>query len=332
MKNIIKILSISGLISISQISHADTIVDNYATGDTLTATMMNSIKSAVNDNDSRVASLESTIATMQSTITSLQNSANNNASRVTSLENTITTMQGTITTLQNTISTLQADLATIQSNTVLDLDGRLIFLVDSNGYATAQFTGVNVQVVNGVNHGTLNGLGNLIVGYNEATTVLQAQEVCSDGAFADQTSCETAGNTWGRNHKTGSHNLVAGRWNSYSSHSGAVFGHNNVVNRPGASVTGGYGNAATGLRATVTGGYTNVASGDRSAILGGFAGRAEGLLSTLSGGEQNVSSGQYSNIVSGFNNRITGGRWNSILGGSGRTITSGDNITVPAIP
>jgi hypothetical protein len=58
MKYSLSILSIIGLLMISQLARSDSITDTYSTGDTLTATKMNNIKSAVNDNDARIAALE----------------------------------------------------------------------------------------------------------------------------------------------------------------------------------------------------------------------------------------------------------------------------------
>ena len=241
-----------------------------------------------------------------------------------------------IAALEATIATLQTQLTALQNNSVLALDGNLEYVVDDNGYATARFTGVNVQVVNGLGQGMLNGLGNLIVGYNLPTNIPQTPEVCSKGEFADQMECESNNGVWSRNHKTGSHNLVAGNRNSYASHSGVVFGEYNIINRPGANVTGGIANVASGMRATVSAGYANTASGDRSAISGGWAGTASGTISSISGGESNIAAGQMSSIVGGIQNKIegndTGGdRWGSILGGALQTIPVSDYQTIPPL-
>ena len=72
-----------------------------------------------------------------------------------------------------------------------------------NGYPAFTLTGVNVHIVSGSGStdGDLNGLGNLIVGYNE----LQDD-----------------------NDRTGSHNIVAGSRNNYSSYGGLVVGDGHV--------------------------------------------------------------------------------------------------------
>ena len=90
----------------------------------------------------------------------------------------------------------------------------IVFLDDGVGgtVKTIRFTGVNVQIVNGLEAtngnpncpncetGTVNGLGNLIVGYNELL-----------GTFRPP------------NH-TGSHNVVVGTDNNYTSWGGLVAG------------------------------------------------------------------------------------------------------------
>jgi hypothetical protein len=58
MRNIFKAITIVGLTTMSQLAFSAPVTDTFATGNTLTAAKMNSIKSAVNDNDSRINTLE----------------------------------------------------------------------------------------------------------------------------------------------------------------------------------------------------------------------------------------------------------------------------------
>ena len=299
------------------------------------------VQTAVDDNDTRIAALEAALATLQADlvsanadITSLQSTVTSQSSDIASLQSTVTSQSSDIASLQSDLIAVNNTIATLQSNSVLDLDGNLIFVLDANGNPTAQFTGVNVQVINGVSQGTINGLGNLIVGYNANTT--QGSAVCSDGQFVDQTSCETAGNIWALNHKTGSHNLVGGNNNSYSHVGGLVFGIQNKITRGHSSVTGGSRNNAIGRWSTVSGGYGNRATGDRSHVGGGFGNEARGLISNVSGGEQNKAFGQFSSVLGGFNNTVQDtaptGKWNAILGGSGQSISGVNSTTIPALP
>ena len=95
------------------------------------------------------------------------------------------------------------------------------------------FTGVNVHVRSGsgATDGSVNGLGNLIVGYDELR-----------GSGLDD--------------KTGSHNLVVGPTHNYSSYGGLVAGCRNAVSGIYASVSGGSNNAASNECASVSGGRT----------------------------------------------------------------------------
>jgi hypothetical protein len=57
-----------GLAVGATVAHADTISDNYATGDTLTATHMNNIKSAVNGSDAKITTNTNAITTLNTTV------------------------------------------------------------------------------------------------------------------------------------------------------------------------------------------------------------------------------------------------------------------------
>ena len=101
----------------------------------------------------------------------------------------------------------------------------VVYLDDGQGgtVKTIRIDGANLQVVNGQGTtNTTNGLGNLIVGYNEL------------------------GNFNGDD-RTGSHNLVTGQANSFSSYGGLVAGQSNTVSGRWSSVSGGKDNTASGL-------------------------------------------------------------------------------------
>jgi hypothetical protein len=69
MSNIFKVTSVALLASISQLAHSAPITDTYTTGNTLTATTLGNIKSAVNDNDSRVTTNTANITSNTNAIT-----------------------------------------------------------------------------------------------------------------------------------------------------------------------------------------------------------------------------------------------------------------------
>ncbi len=284
---------------------ADVSVNTFNAGNTISA-------SAMNDN---FAAMKAAIENLQATVTNLQ-------SKVTSLESERASQQATINTLQN--------------NSVLALNGYLRLETDSRGYATARFDAVNVQVTNGtpINvHGpsALNGLGNLIVGYNSDAT--SGTLLCNLGSdYTAQPACELAGGVWGFNFKTGSHNLVVGEKNSYSSHAGVVAGDGNRITGLGSvafgnlntasglysSVSGGYTGTASGANSSVSGGYLSAASGTASSISGGYLSAATGYYSSVFGGALNTASGNYSSVSGGYSNTADGFT-SSISGGFGNT-------------
>jgi hypothetical protein len=199
-------------------------------------------------------------------------------------------------------------------------------------------TGANLRIINGLGRtDTTNGLGNLIVGYNEPRT---------DPYFPDV--------------RTGSHNMIVGRQNNFSRFGGIVVGYLNEISGPWASVSGGAGNTASGELASVSGGYNNTASGYGSSVSGGDFNIASGYGSSVSGGEnnhargdwasvsgggQNIASGNHasvsggdSNTASGIRASVSGGEYNiassyasSVSGGANRTAPAQDNWAAGAL-
>ena len=159
---------------------------------------------------------------------------------------------------------------------------------------TLLLSGMNLQVVNGTSatNGTPNGVGNVIIGYNELPPSTPA------------------------GYRSGSHNLVVGALHSYTddSYGGIVAGHWSTIDGAYASVTGGFGNEATGDYASVTGGTANTASGLHASVVGGSRNIADGGESSICGGEWNEAVGDKSTISGGkYNDAL--GQWSSVSGG-----------------
>ena len=194
---------------------------------------------------------------------------------------------------------------------------------------TIRFTGVNVQIVNGLgatngnpdNPNFLdpavtatNGLGNMIVGYNEERPALpeficeQLPRLCQDI-------------------RTGSHSIVVGWGHNYSSFGGLVVGQLNTISGPYSSVSGGKNNTASGESSSVSGGGNlNEASGDRSSVSGGNFNTASGQHSSGSGGQNNTASGRWSSVSGGGGSEegqgnVASGRYSTVSGGRGVTAT-----------
>ncbi len=156
------------------------------------------------------------------------------------------------------------------------------------------FSGVNVQVKSGsgATNGAINGLGNLIVGYNESSGQI----------------------------RTGSHNMIIGMKHTYSSYGGLVAGYRNSITGISSSVSGGQINTASGFNSSISGGNGNETSGDFSSVSGGASNMANGSYSSVSGGTGNTASGSYAS-VSGGNGNTASGLDSSVSGGLNNTVS-----------
>jgi hypothetical protein len=138
--------------------------------------------------------------------------------------------QSRVAQLEGRVAALEAIVQVLTSAITVSADGKNVF-----------FDGVNVHIRNGgpaeVTN-LVNGLGNLIIGYNEDTLGLS-------------------------NDRTGSHNLIVGPEHSYPSFGGFVAGLGNTISGEHASVTGGNGNAARSDHSAILGGTGNTTANVR---------------------------------------------------------------------
>jgi hypothetical protein len=151
-------------------------------------------------------------------------------------------------------------------------------------------TGANLRIVNGLGQtdcgeaDTLipncpNGLGNLIVGYNESRRVSSLEDI-----------------------RTGSHNVVVGSFHNFSRFGGVVVGLWNEISGEFAAVSGGQFSTASGRAASVSGGAINTASGEAAAVSGGLDNTASGEFAAVSGGFGNTASGFAASVSGGGRN------------------------------
>jgi trimeric autotransporter adhesin len=166
-------------------------------------------------------------------------------------------------------------------------------------------TGANLRLVNGLGSTACtddqgepildcpNGLGNLIVGYNEQRE-------------------------FGANMRTGSHNVVVGPFHNFSRVGGLVVGDFNEISGDFAVVSGGQRNTASGDRSVVSGGVSNTASGGGGVVSGGFINTASGFATVVSGGSFNTASGAVSSVSGGQGNEASND-FASVSGGRHRT-------------
>jgi len=218
------------------------------------------------------------------------------------------TTESRIAALEALVVDLQRELAEVRNNSVLSLDGYLELETVDASRPTVRIAGANLQLVNGLGSTSkLNGLGNLILGYNEpyycpkswgyvfvyGVPTLKYGEYC---VFQRIPS------------RVGSHNVVVGPYHQYTSYAGIVASLENTISAPGATVTGGTNNHAKGRGSSISGGQDNTASGKVSSISGGLYNEAKDGASSVSGGGQNIASG-YGSSVSGGSGRSATGQW-----------------------
>ena len=181
---------------------------------------------------------------------------------------------------------------------------------------TILYEGVNLQVVNGLGatngnpsapgatdeNSLVNGLGNIIVGYNEAPF--------SSNPFD----------------KSGSHNVVIGPGHNYQSYGGLVLGVNNIISGAYSSVLAGSNNTASGIFSSVKGGSHNFSKGNYSSVSAGSNNIANGGGSSVTGGNNNIANGTSSSVSGGSNNTANGN--NSSISGGSRNTTDGLSSSV----
>lgn len=231
--------------------------------------------------------------------------------RVASLEAQNAELWAAVSALQSAVAGMQAgnDLATalvpyvnVETDPLNGVNGPHVL-----------FTGVNVHVRSGSavpsTYDAADGLGNLIVGWNEPPYLVT-------------------------HNRLGSNNLVVGGHHQYSSIGGFVAGAVNTITQPGASVSGGSSNTASGLYSSVSGGEMNTASGRSTSVSGGAGNTASGeYASSVSGGMANTASGNSSSVSAGHENSASG-VYSSVSGGIANTasnfystVSGGENNT-----
>ncbi len=223
--------------------------------------------------------------------------------RVAALEAAVATLQTNLATANAAISALQtalgglADLApfvSVELGPINGLAGPHVIITGANVHIQS---GSGATDDNSPGGGSLTGLGNLVVGYNEPRPL------------------DTS-------NRTGSHNLIVGPEHQYPSFGGFVAGFGNSVTASNASVSGGGGNITSGNHASVSGGVFNTASGGGASVSGGDSNTASGNQASVSGGRDNIASGTQASVSGGVVNTASG---------SGASVSGGDLRTAEGL-
>ncbi len=233
----------------------------------------NQAELAINDNDARIADMESQIAAMGTQIEALL---------------------AVNAQLQQQIADLES-----ASDGVAGLNEYVSVGPDQFGRPAVFFDSVNVYIRNGTDSsesesdwGQGNGLGNLIIGYNEEST--SAEPYCTQGwdltGSADletEVDCLAASYEWTTNDKSGSHNLIMGSGHNYSGNLNIVHGHNNTV----------------ADSSNLVGGFNNY-SRSHSAILGSWDSKTYFAATVLGSWDSEAYNGA---VISSYNAKTGGG-------------------------
>lgn len=222
------------------------------------------------------------------------------ALRVGSLENAVGDLETLVDEKDAQIVALedQVDILTDTMDEMIDLSE---YISIEEGYVKNLagphiiFSGVNLHLRSGSGStwGLVNGLGNLIIGYNEVPPGFNITD------------------------RDGSHNLVIGPRHKYPEFGGFVAGfynrimgrytsilggNNNTTSAPYAVIGGGGGNHASGIYSFVGGGDGNISSHMYSSVTGGWFNHASGPFSSVSGGKENEAMGFHSSVSGGWVN------------------------------
>ena len=262
----------------------------------------------INTHTSQISNLDGRMTTAEGNITSLDNRVTINDTDILALDSRVTANETWLTDHETRISALEGSTLGDYETRISALETKLANVSVSG--TDFIFSGVNVHIRDGSGNteGAVNGLGNLIIGYNEQ---------------------RGTGDT-----RTGSHNLVIGSRLNYSSYGGLVAGSYNTISNTYASVSGGDHNTASGSSASVSGGRYNVASGDYSSVAGGggltaaAGNEAYSHYSAILGGQSNDTGngsnraiGQYATVGGGDTNRASG-TTSSVSGGAQNTASN----------
>lgn len=240
---------------------------------------LSELQQALEEANAAIAQSNQSIAALEARLAAAELAIFNHDGRIYVTEGALTSVQTEVTDAVDWLATLELELAevsTAQSTFVATADVEdLIALepylaVDASNNEV-RLVGANLLIQNGTGS-TLyqNGLGNLIVGYNETT-----------GAF-----------------RSGSHNLVVGPFHEYLSVSGIVVGESNALHGPNSAAIAGYGNVAY-TSSVVMGGFSNVADGIGSSVFGSQSSAAGDLLSVVVGGYGNITDGMWATSLGG---------------------------------
>src|SRR5689334_11248406 len=248
--------------------------------------------------EAKIEALQATVSTQQREIKSLQSSNASLQKQVGDLQTSNTALQKQLANAKNVLAL--APFVSVDPNPQIGVAGPNITLKGVNIHIVSGSGATNDKIDQGA---TPTGLGNLIIGYDEAPPASVGMMTPGD--------------------RGGSHNLVIGTGHRFTqaASGGLVAGEINTISNEGASVSGGSYNTASGHWASVSGGGDNTASGEWASVSGGAGNLVSALEASVSGGISNAAmgagasvSGGQQNTASGITASVSGGIANTAKG------------------
>ncbi len=257
---------------------------------------LDALDGAVADLDARLVAVEDGIGALTAFDDSLTTALDDVVARLGGHDVVVSSLDGRVSTLESLAAT------PVEQELLTDLSA---YVTVDTAASTVRISGANLQVVNGTsNTQSANGLGNLILGYNE-----------------DVYGYETSGM------REGSHSLVVGVNHAYTSYGSIVHGDNAYVTGAYAAALGVYGGSAEGARSVLLGGWGGYAAGEGSFVAGGQYNVAYGTGAAAVGGYSNAVYGGYASAVGGSFASVDGD-WATSVGGASSRAAGDYSVTV----
>ncbi len=232
------------------------------------------------------------------------------------------------------ISTNTSDLSSLETevDAFVGLEDLATYLTVDTSDDSVVFTGANVYVQSGSGstNGTVNGLGNLIVGYDEddGSDDKSGSHNLIVGMYHSYSEHESIIGGY-NNESAGVRHILGGRSNSASADYNVVFGRANEVSTSYSSILGGFTSTiASGQYGMILGGAYNETTQNYTTVVGGYYNEGGGYGATIVGGYENTTSNQNAVVVGGSLNE-TGGKYSVVTGGYEESSSSSYEVVVP---
>jgi len=278
---------VSVLATESSLSTLQAQVDTNTTGLAALTTEVDGLDSAVGLIESDLSALVARVDGLDTTTADIETDLANLDAEVDGIDSDLASLSGEVDSIDSDLASLSDEVDDIEPG-IADLS---TYLSVDTSTDTVLIDGANLQVVSGSGStsGTVNGLGNVLIGYDEDSG----------------------------DDKSGSHNLVMGRYHSYASYGSIVHGYNHSITSGGldSATLGGLGASISARGSVAVSGVYGVLDDEYAATMGGY-------------GAEIGSGGVYSVAISGAYPTANHGSA-VVLGGYGEETSSSYDVIIP---